>query len=474
MLDRIHQMNTLTNSSGGKRSLLVISVYYFALLLIAVSWTQRGLIAPDTWLRVLFILFFTVPLLRYRYFAPTAITVFASIRLFSVAPYGYLPTEPIYYFAFAIVLYLIDVSIKNNAQNKAISRSRSGIGLIVFLMIVLLSNLVNQVDQLDYLYLLATSIVLSKFIRRGDDLALMEMGFMIVTFCLSIYALVFRDDFIVREYVSTKIIEIAYWTDPNYLGCVLSIGIVVSFYYFMNRVKDIGVLRVLYLVVFIIGFLTLGLLASRSAFLAAIIPTLYILYKKTSSIKNLIFVILFIGIVVVFLSNTNYFDSLIARFNDSDPTGSGRTVIWENSFSRFIRSDTSLLLFGGGTDYANSLCGQSINMAIASPHNNYLAVLYDYGIVGLIAFLAILFSWFKMNIHNVLPVSLILVFAIMCFSLVPLMYLPFWFLVVLIEKQDVGRKPRVVRWDRSRYSWQNQWRTRRLSFLTSRGSMKAQ
>jgi hypothetical protein len=99
-----------------------------------------------------------------------------------------------------------------------------------------------------------------------------------------------------------EIVERSYWTDPNYLGGVLAIGIVVSFYYFMNKVKDKVVYRVLYLIVFISGFITLGMLASRGAFLAAVVPTLYILYKKSNSIKNLVFVVLFVVIAITALS----------------------------------------------------------------------------------------------------------------------------------------------------------------------------
>jgi hypothetical protein len=430
-------MNRFTKDiKSGKRMLLPLAAYYLVLLLIAVSWTQKELVEPNIVLRLLFTLLFILPLFRFRNLAPAVIAIFATIRMFSVAPYGYLPSDIMFYFCLTLLLFFIDIIQKNYRDRRTFSFDRPSKRLIVLLTIVLLSNSLNLITEYAFLILLVTSMMLSRFVRSSDEFQMMEIAFMVVTFCLSVYAFIFRNDFAVKDFVSKGVIERSYWTDPNYLGGVLTIGIVISFYYFMNKVEDKVVYRMSYLVIFIAGFITLGMLASRGAFLAAIVPMLYILYKKTNSIKNLVFVVVFVGITITALSSTDYFAGLEARMNIDDPTGSHRTEIWEESFNRFIDSDMLMLLVGGGTNYSNLLCQKAMRGKNTSPHNNYLVVLYDYGILGLIIFLSILYSWFTKNFHNVLAVSLALQFSVLSLTLVPLGFLPFWFLVIFMENQS--------------------------------------
>jgi len=468
-------MNRFTNDSeSDKRTQLFFVIYYFVLLIIAMSWDPRTAVLPKMEYRILFIAFFALPLFKYRYLAPAAITSFTTVRWCSVLNNGYLPATPMFYWVLVLLLLFIDIGYKNYTFRGAFSFTKSSKGLIALLMLALLSNAVNLAPEFDFVMLVLTSIMLIKFIRSDEEIQLVEMAFMVVTFCLSIYALVFSSEFVVKEYIGKKVFERSYWVDPNYLGCVIAIGIVISFYYFMHKVKDKVVYRVLYLMVFIAGFVTLGKLASRGAFVATTIPVLYILYKKTKSIKNLVFIIIFVGIAFIAFSSTNYFDTLAQRFASEDGTGSERTVIWETSFNTFIRSDMPTLLLGGGTNYCNVLCGRSLGMAVSSPHNNFFAILYDYGILGLIIFLFVFYSWFNKNSHNVLAISLVLYFGIVCLTLVPMMDYPFCFLLMLFERYKTTSESRVVQWGRSKYPKQDQWRMRRLSSPTSPRSMKAQ
>ncbi len=468
-------MNRFTNDSGSdKKELLLVAAYYLVLLLIAMSWTEKALVQPKFEFRILFTVFLALPLFKYRYWTPAVLTTFVTIRYFSVSPYGYLPSDQWFTFYLTLLLFFFEIIHKNYTGRGTFSFGRSSKGTIALVIIVCLSNILNLNTEYTFLFLLATTIMLNRFVRSSDELQMIEIAFIVTTFCLSVYVFIFSDDFVVKEYVSRDLIQRSYWTDPNYFGCVIAIGIVISFYYFMNKVKDKVVYRALYLTVFIAGFITLGILASRGAFLAAIVPALYILYKKTNSIKNLVFVVLFIGVTITALSSTNYFAGLFSRINSGDTTGSDRTVIWESSLNTFLRSDMPMLLIGGGTNYCNALCGRSLGLASISPHNNFLAILYDYGILGLIAFLSMFYSWFSKNSHNVLAVSLVMYFGLVCFTLVPLMFYPFGFLLVLFECYGSSSESRMVQWGRSKYPKLNQWRMRRLSSLTSPRSMKAQ
>jgi hypothetical protein len=436
-------MDRITNFIGsGKKQLLPVIAYYFVLLLIAMSWTERALIEPSTVFRLLFVVLFSLPLFKYRYLAPAVLAVFTAIRLFSVSPYGYLPSDAKFYFYLTLLIFFIEIVPHIYAGRINLFFKGSSKGLIALLFIALISNLVNLSADYSFVFLLGSVFILTRFVRSRDNIEMLEIAFMVVTFCLSIYAFIFSADFAIKQYVNKDIIQRAYWTDPNYLGSVLTVGIVISFYYFINRTRDKIIFRISYLVISIMGFIVLGLLASRGAFIAAIAPALYILYKKTNSVKNLVFVVLFVGITFVAFSNTEYFSSLFARFDSGDTTGSSRTIIWELSINKFFQSDMPMLLLGGGTNYSDLLVGKSLGMARYSTHNNFLAILYDYGIIGLLLFISMFYSWLRRNSHNVLLVSLIIYFGIVCFTLVPLMYHSYGYLIVLFESYSLVSKPR--------------------------------
>ena len=260
------------------------------------------------------------------------------------------------------------------------------------------------------------------------------MGFVIITLSLSIYALVFLEDF-ARDVAVESDAQRMYWTDPNYLGSVLIIGIIIAIYFLVNKVFDEVLIKILLFVTFILGFITLGLLASRGAFVALIVPIIYIFIKRITSIWSL-FAILIIGCGLIFLIlYTDVFSALIYRFSDETiSSGSERTDIWRNSFNLFFNKDFFTVFFGGGTNYALKLCGIAVGLGDEkfSPHNNYLQILYDYGIVGFVTFIVFFIRLIIINKKRVLAIALILSFLITCFTLVPLMYLPFWMLILLV------------------------------------------
>jgi hypothetical protein len=432
-------MNRISNNILTKKILSPIVIYYLLLLLIALSWTNKNLVEPNIVLRVVYTIFFIIPLFRYAIFIPVVITIFATIRMFSVSPFGYLPSQPIFYCGLIFVLYIYYATahFKSNDTHH---------GLIILFIIVGISNLINGSVEFSIIISLIIAILMGKFIKSKTQLKLMEIGFILITFFLSIYSFVFLNEFAIKT-VATGKFERMYWTDPNYLGSVIVIGIVISFFYYLNNVEEKIIFRIFYLTNVLMGFATLGLLASRGAFIAALLPIIYILYKKTKSIKNIFYVIAFGCIALFILWNTNISAPLIQRFNENTTgTGSERTDIWESSFKAFYRLDIVRILFGGGTNFSDYLCGKAFGTGIKSAHNNYLQILYDYGIIGLVTFLYVFYSWYKSNRNNILATSLILVIAIISMSLSPLIYFTFWFLLVLIDNQNI-----LYRWKKLKY-----------------------
>jgi hypothetical protein len=428
-------MNINFQDKNDRKALLPIGLYYFVMLLISLSWSSMDFVEPNRIERYLFLLFFILPFFKFPYIAPPLITVFLSIRLFSVSPYGYLPSQINVYLLLALVLYF------TNLQNKLLFQTnRFIIGLLI---ISVFSNLINlRTDthvssEFDFPKLLIMSLLLSKLIKNGFDVKLMEWSFVITTLCLSIYGLVFYQDFVANT-IGIQDADRIYWNDPNYLGSVLSIGMIISFKNLMDFKNFKRLPLIIYILTFIFGLINLGMFASRGAFLALTIPFLYITYKRTNSVKTIVFTsLIFIGLILAF-SNLSIFETIIDRFNDESlTTGSGRTVIWSKSFGYFLHSDIITLLFGGGGIFTHEIVGKATEGIYYSSHNNYLEILYDYGIVGLLFFIGMLVYWFKSNPNNIMAISLVLLLAISCMALSPLMYPTFWFLIILVEKQKV-------------------------------------
>ncbi len=426
-------MNDISINLGNKKSYSLIAFYYLILLVFAMSWTNKELVEPNRIIRIIFSIAFFSPLIFYQHLAPAIITIFATIRLFSVAPYGYLPSEPKLYLYVAIALYLNSLRFNLMAQktNKA---------LIALLIMSVFSNLANYAiksHEYDFIRLLIISILFNKLFINRDDVKLMEQAFIIVTFCLSIYGLIFYKDFVVQIY-GNQDIERMYWNDPNYLGCILDIGIVIAFYNLLKNAIVNKIYWVFNLVTFIMGLAFIGIFASRGAFIALLVPIIFILIKNINSIKSIFRTIIIIVFFVFGFSSLFVFEPIIERFQEQTVyTGSSRTVIWEKSFDLFINSDIKTLFLGGGSEYSYQICGKPMNQLFVSPHNNYLEILYDYGIVGLLIFIYLIINWFKSNSKNELAISLVLLFVASSISLSPLMYLPFWLLIVLIENQKL-------------------------------------
>lgn len=421
----------------GRNLNLPIILYYLVLLAIALLWTNRDLVEPSAILRHTYTLAFVIPLFFYRSLAPSAIILFTTIRLFSVAPYGYLPSDTRIYMYFVVSIIIV-------SQLSEYLPTRRNNLLIVLLVFSLFSNLMNNLsERSDYEFqrMVLIIIMLSSLVKNTTDKSLLEFSFILVTFILSIYGLIFYDDLVDNMMYQNELLRV-YWFDPNYLGSVLAIGMVIAFYKVLFSHEITTIFKVFLILTVILGFINLAYFASRGAFLTTIIPFFFILYRKTKTIKSLLLAFLLIGAAIILFQNLNIFQPLVQRLIEGDTiaTGSSRTTIWKESFELFAKSDILTLIFGGGSDFSSEIAGRSFNRNYFSVHNNFLMMLFDYGLTGLLVFLSLLYIWIKKNTENTLAISLILILVFCSLTLTPLIYLPFWFLILLIDKQELTEK----------------------------------
>lgn len=100
---------------------------------------------------------------------------------------------------------------------------------------------------------------------------------------------------------------------------------------------------------------------------------------------------------LVFLYNNDYFEIIEMRMENESGGGSGRLTIWENKLNAFNNEINPLRwIFGNGYEGGYALGYINYNGGAGRGfHNDYLAHLCDYGIVGLCLFLSVMISPLK-------------------------------------------------------------------------------
>ncbi|BDC06854.1 hypothetical protein GAIMETA21S03_27370 [Phocaeicola vulgatus] len=120
--------------------------------------------------------------------------------------------------------------------------------------------------------------------------------------------------------------------------------------------------------------------------------------------------------------------------SDDMTTGSGRTKLWATGLNTFFQKDYFTILFGTGEGNAANMI--YLNGIYYSPHNNYLELLFNYGVIGLSLFLL---SWFLLFVSSKTKEkrALILFFLINSMTIVPLTYVvPLWIIIPLLFMWD--------------------------------------
>lgn len=180
--------------------------------------------------------------------------------------------------------------------------------------------------------------------------------------------------------------------NPNktaYLTCIL-----IAFQYYFYRFHKAYYVRYL-MAIFMVGGLVVVLLSgSRGGLLVLLIVIVSMAYRLRD-MKIIYATVLAVPIVVAVLLNSEstLFDNALGRVenltsDESSEVTSGRDMIWSGLLSDYTDSPIGML-FGQGY-------GSAKYMGIrAEPHNVYLMVLVEFGIVGLSFFIYFMFSMFR-------------------------------------------------------------------------------
>lgn len=145
--------------------------------------------------------------------------------------------------------------------------------------------------------------------------------------------------------------------------------------------------------------LALVLISAKRSAIIAIVPA-YVLYfiislssqgkkQATQKLKIIIPLVLIIA-VLYYLSTKGLFGTVLERFRAmNDDSGSGRDAIYFPLLNGFNTSPWWQQLFGHGTDSTKFVVGKLA-------HNDFLQVLYDYGLISLALFIVIYLGFIRM------------------------------------------------------------------------------
>lgn len=355
-----------------------IYVYYIFMFLICLSWTNTSLVAPPIFLRIIITCLIFFPLLKYIWLLPTVLVLFVGLRFNSVAPYGYIPQTWSFYLIVSIILCIFNVkrfSIKDRI-------------FILFLMYVFLVDLFNLVFLSDFFLLLLSLYLLSRIEIKSEGVNLFLLSFVLLSIVLSVYYFLYANEFEVSYDVTN--FSRSTWVDPNYLGILLGCGLMISLAFLMKIMPYNKVDKKYYILFGLCAILSISVIvlqASRGALLSIGASFIVmVLFSKRVSIKRKFIFSLSVFATILVLFYMGYFDLLFFRI-ESDTTGSGRTDIWFEKINNALNNP--LFIIGGGYQNAMELPPK------IDPHNDYLALFLDYGILGMLMYIICLLKILK-------------------------------------------------------------------------------
>lgn len=363
-----------------KKSVFIYT-YYAVLLLILTSW-QSLTSAPSMLYRLAFLTAVLVPILTFHktWFA-AVITLFITVTEYGFS-YSYMPTM-YYYYAGAAILSAISLS---RNQRKSYNNV-----LIVFLIYVFIIDLFfcYKIENLSYSLLILVCFYIGlNNINTKDITSHLSLAFAITTLVLSLFFIIKREQFTVAygDYGST--LERSGWTDPNYFGMIIGMGVSTATIEIIRKRVNL-LFRALYIGIILLAMPVLILNASRGALLAVGAMGIVAIFTSKQKMYVKVGVIGIIAVAFLYLLNNDYFELLEYRLAQDDGSGSGRFDIWQRKLTVFF-SDGNIInhLFGFGNWGAYNL-GYS---KVQGFHNDYIAFLVGYGIIGFSMYMYLLFN----------------------------------------------------------------------------------
>ena len=230
-------------------------------------------------------------------------------------------------------------------------------------------------------------------------------------------------------------IERSGWKDPNYFSTFMNVGFMLSLSYLLGILKsNLFLLKKIILVIscLVITIATV-LTASRTGFISLAFIFIFSLFLSKSNIKIVLLCLAIVSIAVIILFSHGVFDTLLYRLFEQGNfnTGGDRTTIWIRTLDEFNLQNFICQLFGKGYWHRANLNGG------LETHNEFIAILADYGYFGISIFLWLIASMFCLKkgpssrIRNIASFNYLLsVVTLSPFQFVNIGFLVIWILSI--------------------------------------------
>ena len=405
-------------------------LYYLVLLVFLVLRTSEY--APNILLRTGYLAAFFVPFL----FAPNKLFPPILISFMTIGTHGfafnYLPYEISIYFALTFMIFI--------ARQVKCKRIQISVVYIYTLIFLLFRNILDSFDPQNIFYCTAIIGMFSLFVDKESPRNMLY-AFVIVAIALSLLYLTNYDKFI-EDYNAQEGLERSGWIDPNYFSCILGMGVMASLILMIKYSENLAT-KILLILTILFSFISQVILASRGGVLAISVGGLILLVMSKIKIQNKILAGILIVILINWMYTSGYFQLLEYRIQVDAGGGSGRMDIWAAKLKAFFHEGNIMhWIFGFGYVSGFELTGTEGNAV--GFHNDIIAVLCEYGIIGLMLFLYwFCYPFFRSSKENKPIVFAMLSYLlIVCATLEPLSsgtlpYFAFYFAILLISKQDL-------------------------------------
>lgn len=411
---------------------LIYLLYFFLLLIVTFRTSET---APNSIIRFGFLFLFFVPIVvKYTKLFPACLVCFMTIGTYGFS-YNFFP------YAMDVYPMICLLAILCARSTHKITIYRNGLPVLFSLFLIMVVNVCDSGNP-QYIFSSLLTMVLCGILigdKDIDSVDSMMLSFTIASLSLVIIFFLNYNRFI-SDYNSAEGLERSGWTDPNYLSCILGMGLLTAIIQLMTNRNAILIKKIFWIGTSIIIFIAQLLLASRGGILATIGALCVLLFFANIS-RNYKFIFLGVGfLLAVTLYVAGYFDLFLYRVENDDGTGSGRLDIWIGKLQAFADQTNPLIwLFGMGYDSAFRLAAWGIwGTTIVGFHNDYIALLCGYGIVGLILFIWYLLYPFIIAPRPAKPVvlSMLSYIVLACCTLEPfsagrLTYYGFYFLMYI-------------------------------------------
>ena len=388
---------------------------YGVLVVLMCAWTSMSL--PPAYVRFAYLLVMIAPLILWvPSWTPIVLTLFVTISQNGFAP-SFMPSNEWFIVVILLAILLIRYN-KNHIPTRPLL-----ILLVIYSFAV--NTLTGGTSEEIYQPLLCV-FLFAFFVPQNDsDLPhLFSYAFIIASLAISILFFFYGDAFTVQ--VGDE--ERTYWSDPNYLGCQIGMGFTAGLIelFFMKKRNWFAFILIIATLVF--SVITLLRIASRGAIVAIAIPfALLTLFSRGRLLyKIIVVIVLFYLLYLVYMNGI--MNAIIYRMTNEGTleTAGSRITIWSVKLKSFFSTDTSFLklVFGYG-----NLGGQQLGYSsIRGFHNDFLAFLVEYGFIGFVAFIILMFKPLKERNNRIIVLCGTMYLVACCMGLEPLSHgiLPFY------------------------------------------------